>query len=103
MMLVQRPTLIHILGLQGCLQQVNVSVLNGHIEISSIEFTIESLDGKSKLNITAFTAEKVTGDLKAIGWSTFSREWPHLQNLLCFGLSNLIRFLILLRNLLAGL
>jgi len=52
-------------------------VLNGHIEAfqtSTVEFAIESLDGKSKLNITAFTAEKVTGDLKATDWSTFSRQ-----------------------------
>jgi len=72
------------LGLQGCLQQVNVSVLNGHVETfqtSPVECTIESLDGKSKLSITAFTAEKVTGDLRAIDWNTFSRQWPHLQKL----------------------
>ena len=70
------------LGLQGYLQQVNVSVLNSHVETfetSPVQCTIESLDGKS--NITAFIAEKVTGDLRAIDWSTFSRQWPHLQKL----------------------
>ena len=43
------------LGLQGCLQQVNVNVINGHVETfqtSPVECTIESLDGKSKLAIT---------------------------------------------------
>jgi len=38
------------LGLQGRLQKVNVSVLNGHVkafETSPIECTIESLDGKT--------------------------------------------------------
>ena len=33
------------------------------------------------MNITAFTAEKGTGYLRAIDWSTFSRQWPHLQKL----------------------
>ena len=40
------------LGLQGQLQRVNVSVLNGRIETfetSPVECTIESLDGTSKL------------------------------------------------------
>ena len=72
------------LGLQECLQQVSVSVLKGHVETFEtlpVQCIIESLDGKSKLNITAFTAEKVTGDIKAIDWSTFSRQWPHLQKL----------------------
>ena len=72
------------LGLQGCLQQVNVNVLNGHVETFQtllVECTIESLDGKSKLTITAFIAEKVTGDLRAIDWGIFSGQWPHLQKL----------------------
>ena len=42
---------------------------------------IESLDGKSKVIITAFTAEKVIGALRAVDWSTFSRKWPCLQKL----------------------
>ena len=55
------------LGLQGQLQRVNVSVLNGRIETfetSSVECTIESLDGKSKLRITALTTERVIGDMR---------------------------------------
>ena len=59
-----------------------VSVLNGHIETfetSPVECTIESLDGKSQLRITAFTTERVIGDMKAIDWSMCAREWPHLR------------------------
>ena len=71
------------LGLQGQLKQVNVShVLNGHIETfetTSVECIIESLDEKSQLKITAFTTERVIGDMKAIDWSMCAREWPHLQ------------------------
>ena len=63
------------LGLHGQLQKVNVSVLNGHVETfetSPVECTIESLDGKSKLRIIAFTTERVIGDMKAIDWSMVS-------------------------------
>ena len=42
---------------------------------------IESLDGTSRLTFTAFTVEKVTGDMKAMDWITCAREWPHLQHL----------------------
>ena len=72
------------LGLHGQLQKVNVSVLNGHVEtfeISPVECTIESLDGKSKLRITAFTTERVIGDMKATDWSMCAREWSHLRQL----------------------
>ena len=72
------------LGLHGQLQKVNVSVLNGHVETfetSPVECIIESLDGKSKLRITAFTTERVVGDTKAIDWSMCAREWSHLRQL----------------------
>ena len=65
------------LGLQGQLKRVNVSVLNGHIETfetTPVECIIESLDGKSQLKITAFTTERVIGDMKAIDWSMCARE-----------------------------
>ena len=61
---------------------MNVSVLNGRIETfetSPVECTIESLDGKSKLRITAFTTERVIGDMKAINWSMCSQKWSHLR------------------------
>ena len=72
------------LGVHGQLQKVNVSVLNGHVETfetSPVECMIESLDGKSKLRITAFTTERVIGDTKAIDWSMCAREWSHLRQL----------------------
>ena len=61
------------LGLQGQLLNVNVGVLNGHIEsfeTSPITCMIESLDGKITVSdsVTAFTADRVTGKLKAFAW-----------------------------------
>ena len=72
------------LGLQGCLQKVNVSVLNGKVETfetSPVECVIESLDGKAQSKITAFTANRVTGSMKAIDWKVCAKRWPHLEGL----------------------
>ena len=72
------------LGLQEQLQKVNISVLNNHIETfetSTVECTIESLDGQSRLKITTFTMERVTGDMKATDWNMCVQKWPHLRNL----------------------
>ena len=46
------------MGLQGELKKVNVSVLNGQLksfETTPVECTIESLDGKTSLKVTALT------------------------------------------------
>jgi len=46
------------LGLKGQLRRVKVNVLNGQIETfetTPVVCNIESLDGRSKLNLTAFT------------------------------------------------
>ena len=59
------------LDLQGHLRRVNASVPNGQIETFQtipVVCDIESLDEKSRLTFIAFTAEKVTSDMKAIDW-----------------------------------
>ena len=71
------------LGLQGHPQRVNVSVLNGQVETfetTPIDCFVEGLDGKS-YRITAFTTNRVTGNMNVIDWNTCSREWPHLKGL----------------------
>ena len=72
------------LGLQGCLRRVNVSLLNGKVETfetSPVECAIESLDGKSCSKVTAFTANRVTGNMKVTDWNTCAKMWPHLKGL----------------------
>ena len=67
------------LGLQGHLQRVNISVLNGAVETfetTPIDCFVESLDGKS-YKITAFTTTRVTGNMNVIDWNMYAREWPH--------------------------
>ena len=68
------------LGLQGCFRRVNVSLLNGKVETfetSPVECVIESLDGKSCSKIIAFTANRVTGNMKVTDWNTCAKMWPH--------------------------
>ena len=72
------------MGLQGELKKVNVSVLNGQLksfETTPVECTIESLDGKTSLKVTALTTGKVTGNMRAMDWTTCADEWPHLRNI----------------------
>jgi len=60
-----------------------VSVLNGHLEsfeTMPVECIIESLDGKTSLEVTTFTTGKVTGNMRAMDWTTCARQWPHLRN-----------------------
>ena len=59
------------LWLQGRSQKVTVNVLNGQtetFEIMPVKVELESLDGSVKTAINAFTAERVTGNMKAINW-----------------------------------
>ena len=67
------------LGLQGSLQRVNGKVET--FETSPVEFVIESLDGKSCSKVTAFTANRVTGNMKVADWNTCAKMWPHLKGL----------------------
>ena len=69
------------LGLQGQLQKVNVSVHVEAFETSPVECTIESLHGRAAVTITALTADRVTGELKAIDWKSCAAKWAHLQHL----------------------
>ena len=72
------------MGLQGELKRVNVNVLNGQLksfETTPVECIIESLDGKTSLQVTALTTGQVTGSMRAIDWITCAEEWPHLRNI----------------------
>ena len=71
------------LGLRGHPQKVKVNVLNGQVETfetTPVECTLESLDGKS-YKITAFTTNRVTGNIRITDWSTCAERWPHLKEI----------------------
>ena len=70
-------------NLKGTLKRVNIGVLNGRselVETMPVEFGLESIDGKGDMKIHAFTADRVTCNMKAINWRSFTSKWnqfPH--------------------------
>ena len=72
------------LNLKGTLERLNIGVLNGRIEsleTMQVEFGLESIDGKVDIKVHAFTADRVTGDMKAINWRSFANKWNHLKGI----------------------
>ena len=72
------------LGLHGKTECVTVNVLNGQIKTFNtrpIEVLLESLCGNVRTNVTAFTADQVTGDIEAVNRNKYKRNWPHLKNI----------------------
>ena len=72
------------LGLQGHPQSVTVNVLNGQtetFETTPVEVELESLDGNTKTTISAFTAERVTGNMKVINWGKYAAKCTHLKGI----------------------
>ena len=72
------------LGLQGHPQSVTVNVLNGQtetFETTPVEVELESLDGNVKTTISAFTAERVTGNMKVIDWGKYAAKCTHLKEI----------------------
>ena len=72
------------LRLQGVSQNVTVNKLNGQAEIlqtTTVEFQLESLDGKVKTKIDALTVKQVTGNLKPINWAAMAKKWKHLKDI----------------------
>ena len=72
------------LGLQGHPQSVTVNVLNGQVETFEtmpVEVELESLDGNVKVMISAFTAERVTGNMKVIDWGKYAVNCTYLKGI----------------------
>ncbi|PFX13818.1 hypothetical protein AWC38_SpisGene22068 [Stylophora pistillata] len=72
------------LGLQGESRKVTVNFLNGQedtFETMPVECEIESLDGRISMRITAFTANRVTGNMKAVNWARYAKNWNHLKDI----------------------
>ena len=54
------------LALEGSTQRITVNVLNGEqdsFETMAVEFDLQSIDGKTRARISAFTATRVTGNM----------------------------------------
>ena len=72
------------LGLEGRPYQLTVNVLNDNqerLDTKIVEFTISSLDGKVSKSASAYTTERVTGNMQVVDWSKMSTKWEHLQGI----------------------
>jgi len=45
----------------------------------AVEVELESLDGNVKTTISAFTAERVTGNMKVIDWGKYAAKCTHFR------------------------
>ena len=64
------------LGLQGMMQKATVNVLNGQVKTfvtMPVDFELKSLDGQVIHNVSAFTTEKVAGDMEVIDWNQYAK------------------------------
>ncbi|CAC5416213.1 unnamed protein product [Mytilus coruscus] len=72
------------LGLQGQVQKVTVNVLNNNVEsfeTMPVEVGLQCLIGKTDIKITAFTTNRVTGNMQPINWTQHVRKWKHLAGI----------------------
>ena len=63
---------------------MTVNVLNGQedtFETMPVECGIESLDGRINREIAAFTANRVTGNMKAVNWTRYAKNWNHFEDI----------------------
>ena len=70
------------LGLEGSTQRITVNVLNGKedsFESMPVEFDLQSIDGKTRARISAFTETRVTGNMRPVNCKEQSGKWKHLQ------------------------
>ena len=61
-----------------------MNVLNGQtetFETMPVDVELESLDGSVSKTVSAFTTERVTGNLEAIDWRKHANKWPHLKGI----------------------
>ena len=50
-------------------------------ETTPEEVKLESLDGNVKTKLSAFTAERDTGDMEVISWKKHAARWSHLKRI----------------------
>ena len=72
------------LELEGSPHELTVNVLNDNqekFETTVVEFTISSLNRRASKLASAYTTEKVTGNMKVVNWRQYQSKWKHLQGI----------------------
>ena len=50
-------------------------------ETTPVSVKLSNLKGAVSATVTAYTANKVTGNMTVVNWSKYSKQWPHLKNI----------------------
>lgn len=72
------------LGLHGRTENVIFNVLNGQVETfetNPVSFELLSIDRRVNMNLTAYTAIRVTDDMPVISWNEYSSKWPYIRRI----------------------
>ena len=72
------------LGLEGKPHELIVNVLNDNqekLDSSIVEFKISSSDGKVCKAASAYTTERVTGNMQVVDWNVYKSKWKHLRGI----------------------
>ena len=70
--------------MQGKTEQVTVNVLNGQVETfetQPVNIELESLNGSVSRKVTAYTANRVTGNMAIFDWNKCKKRWPYLREI----------------------
>ena len=70
------------LGLHGRTEEVRVNVLNGQtetFETQPVSFELLSINRNVNISVTAYTANRVTGDMPVTNWNEYTAQWPYLR------------------------
>ena len=72
------------LGLEGSPHELTVNVLSDNqerFETTVVRFTISSVNGKVSKQASAYTTERVTGNMEVVNWRRYQSKWKHLQGI----------------------
>lgn len=72
------------LGLEGRPHELTVKMLNDNQErlnSSVVESTINSLAGRVHKPASAYTTERVTGNMQVEDWNLYKAKWKHLKGI----------------------
>ena len=50
-------------------------------ERKPVEFQLESMNGSVNMTVNAYTANRVTGDMRVFDWNKCKSRWPYLKNI----------------------
>lgn len=71
------------LGLKGKTEKVTVNVYNGQVETFEtrpVNVELKSVSGNVSVKVSAYTANRVTGNMTVVDWNKYRAQWPHLKN-----------------------